>query len=57
MKSQQDPVALEDDQYPPWLWNALAESKEKSAKDDKEGDLFGKSFSSSYASAFKANNW
>jgi large subunit ribosomal protein L54 len=41
MKNQQDPVAMEDDEYPAWLWSALAESKEKSATDDLEGDLFG----------------
>lgn len=42
MKNKQDPVALEDHEYPAWLWGALAESKEKSAKEEKEGDLFGK---------------
>jgi large subunit ribosomal protein L54 len=41
IKQQQDPVALEDHEYPAWLWGVLAENKEKSAKDEKEGDLFG----------------
>lgn len=41
MKNKQDPIALEDDEYPAWLWGALAESKEKSEKEEKEGDLFG----------------
>ncbi|KAK5174116.1 uncharacterized protein LTR77_001196 [Saxophila tyrrhenica] len=43
MKNKQDPIAMEDHEYPAWLWGALAESKEKSAKDDLEGDLFAKS--------------
>jgi large subunit ribosomal protein L54 len=41
MKNKEDPVALEDDEYPAWLWSALAESKDKNAKDELEGDLFG----------------
>jgi len=41
MKNKQDPVAMEDHEYPAWLWDALAENRENSGKDDLEGDLFG----------------
>jgi large subunit ribosomal protein L54 len=43
MKNAQDPVALEDDQYPEWLWSALERKKIEGGKaDEVEGDLFGK---------------
>lgn len=41
MKNKQDPVAMEDHEYPAWLWNVLAEKDDKSSKDAVEGDLFG----------------
>lgn len=41
MKNKQDPVAGEDGDYPSWLWGVLAEAKERSGKEDLEGDLFG----------------
>ncbi|KAI5369577.1 Putative ribosomal protein L37 [Septoria linicola] len=45
MKNQQDPVALEDHEYPAWLWTALHDKGDTpggQAK-DAEGDLFSKS--------------
>lgn len=42
MKNKQDPVAMEDHEYPAWLWDVLAEKKEQGGKDELEGDLFGK---------------
>src|SRR6202000_2030635 len=29
MKNKQDPIALEDEEYPAWLWGVLAEAKDK----------------------------
>ena len=41
MKNKPDPVALEDWQYPPWLWTLLqSKANEGSAADD-SGDLYG----------------
>ncbi|KAJ9631664.1 hypothetical protein H2203_000063 [Taxawa tesnikishii (nom. ined.)] len=43
-KGKQDPVALEDDQYPAWLWGILAQNEAKeAAAGAAEGDLFSKS--------------
>lgn len=45
LKGKQDPIALEDHEYPPWLWTVLeqsAASKDSKAGAD-EGDLFSKS--------------
>jgi len=45
LKGKQDPVALEDSEYPPWLWTVLEQSsanKDSGAGVD-EGDLFSKS--------------
>lgn len=41
LKGGQDPVALKDDDYPPWLWDCL-EVKKKSDEDadDNAGDEF-----------------
>ena len=44
MKNKQDPVALEDEEYPGWLWGVLEEVKSSRGKSDTEsdeGDLFG----------------
>lgn len=41
MKSGSDPVALEDHEYPSWLWDIL-KKEEKKADEGLEGDLFGK---------------
>ncbi|EME50146.1 hypothetical protein DOTSEDRAFT_121327 [Dothistroma septosporum NZE10] len=45
MKNKQDPVALEDSEYPPWLWTVLNKSgaAESGQGQDAEGDLFSKS--------------
>lgn len=49
MKNKQDPVALEDHEYPEWLWSALQRKGNSSgagragAAEDEEGDLFSKS--------------
>lgn len=45
LKNQQDPVALEDHEYPEWLWKALQRKGDVSgagagAAGDDEGDLF-----------------
>ncbi|KAL1302494.1 hypothetical protein AAFC00_002884 [Neodothiora populina] len=44
-KGKQDPVALEDSEYPSWLWGILNEGEAKSglAATVDEGDLFSKS--------------
>ena len=43
LKGAQDPVALEDEAYPEWLWSALERKSGGDEGEDKEGDLFGKS--------------
>ncbi|KAK0322820.1 hypothetical protein LTR82_006277 [Friedmanniomyces endolithicus] len=44
MKNKQDPVAMEDHEYPDWLWNVLAEKENQAAGTGvSEGDLFAKS--------------
>ncbi|EMF16311.1 Ribosomal_L37-domain-containing protein [Sphaerulina musiva SO2202] len=48
LKNQQDPVALEDHEYPEWLWSALKRKGDVSGAGaagagDDEGDLFSKS--------------
>lgn len=44
LKNQQDPVALEDHEYPEWLWKALQRKGDVSGAGagagDEEGDLF-----------------
>lgn len=42
-KNKQDPVALEDHEYPPWLWTVLNQRGDAAASGgggDAEGDLF-----------------
>lgn len=42
MKNKPDPVALEDSEYPAWLWSVLAKSEEAGDSSvPSEGDLFG----------------
>ena len=43
MKGAQDPIALEDEEYPDWLWSALERKKDSNKADEMEGDLFAKS--------------
>lgn len=43
LKGAQDPVALEDHEYPDWLWSALERKKDSSKGEEIEGDLFAKS--------------
>ncbi|GAB7357270.1 hypothetical protein MBLNU459_g8242t1 [Dothideomycetes sp. NU459] len=44
IKGKQDPVALEDSEYPSWLWGILSEGEAKTAAGGAdEGDLFSKS--------------
>ncbi|KAK1064609.1 hypothetical protein LTR74_008611 [Friedmanniomyces endolithicus] len=44
MKNKQDPIAMEDHEYPDWLWNVLAEKESQAAGTGvNEGDLFAKS--------------
>ncbi|KAF2187745.1 hypothetical protein K469DRAFT_628687 [Zopfia rhizophila CBS 207.26] len=42
LKNQSDPIAMEDHEYPAWLWDIL-KKQEKKAESGKEGDLFSKS--------------
>lgn len=45
MKGQQDPVALEDAEYPQWLWSVLGEKEaEAAAGGVNEGDIFCKDY-------------
>lgn len=39
LKNKDDPVALEDHEYPSWLWDVL-KKESKTADDKAEGDLF-----------------
>jgi hypothetical protein len=39
LKNQQDPVAMEDHEYPSWLWDIL-KAQEKKGEAAAEGDLF-----------------
>lgn len=39
LKSRSDPVALEDSEYPSWLWDILKKDGKK-GEEGKEGDLF-----------------
>ncbi|KAK3117936.1 hypothetical protein LTR53_000228 [Teratosphaeriaceae sp. CCFEE 6253] len=44
MKNKQDPIAMEDHEYPDWLWNVLAEKEgEAQGSGVNESDLFAKS--------------
>lgn len=41
MKNKQDPVALEDHEYPAWLWTALEKKADAMGSGkEAEGDLF-----------------
>lgn len=42
MKNKQDPVAMEDHEYPAWLWTALNDKGDTPGgkAQDAEGDLF-----------------
>lgn len=41
MKNKQDPVAMEDSEYPPWLWTVLNQRGDvANSAGDTEGDLF-----------------
>lgn len=42
MKNKQDPVALDDSEYPAWLWTVLANKGDAAGSTgaDAEGDLF-----------------
>lgn len=43
MKNSQDPIALEDEEYPDWLWGVLEKRVDGSSgagKEDEGGDLF-----------------
>lgn len=42
MKTQQDPIAMADEQYPEWLWRTL-DKKVSEGMDGDSGDLFCKS--------------
>ncbi|KAF2001175.1 hypothetical protein P154DRAFT_172717 [Amniculicola lignicola CBS 123094] len=39
LKNQTDPLAMEDSEYPPWLWDVL-KKKDKGGEAGGEGDLF-----------------
>ena len=43
IKGAQDPIALEDDEYPEWLWRALERKRDGDKADEIDGDLFAKS--------------
>ncbi|OAA68601.1 ribosomal protein l37, mitochondrial [Niveomyces insectorum RCEF 264] len=44
LKGQTDPVALRDDEYPPWLWNCLEVMKKATTDEEADaGDEFSKS--------------
>lgn len=45
IKGQQDPLALEDSAYPPWLWTVLDKKKSDDVEENREG-LFCKSSTS-----------
>jgi large subunit ribosomal protein L54 len=40
LKNTQDPVALEDHEYPAWLWEILGNKEKKAGADAMAGDLF-----------------
>ena len=40
MKGKQDPVAMEEHEYPEWLWGVLAQGEGKAGGQENEGDLF-----------------
>lgn len=42
LKNKQDPLALPDGEYPPWLWTLLRGEKSGGSDGDAEGDLYGK---------------
>ena len=41
MKNKPDPVALEDWEYPPWLWTLLQPKGGSGATADADADLYG----------------
>jgi Mitochondrial ribosomal protein L37 len=40
LKGRDDPVALEDEEYPEWLWRCLDVKKKGSDEEGAVGDLF-----------------
>lgn len=40
MKNKPDPVAMEDHEYPDWLWEALRSKQEAAGAEEGVGDLF-----------------
>jgi large subunit ribosomal protein L54 len=40
LKSRDDPIALEEHEYPEWLWRCLDVNKDSDAADDGAGDEF-----------------
>jgi large subunit ribosomal protein L54 len=42
LKNKQDPVAMEDAEYPAWLWTLLKSEKAGNAETNLEADLYGK---------------
>lgn len=43
LKNAQDPVALPDEEYPPWLWTLLARKVKESSVEALDADVFAKS--------------
>ncbi|KAF8475965.1 mitochondrial ribosomal protein L37-domain-containing protein [Kalaharituber pfeilii] len=43
LKNKHDPIALEDHEYPAWLWTVLEEMKARGALGEEVGDLYSKS--------------
>ncbi|PMD41935.1 hypothetical protein L207DRAFT_582356 [Hyaloscypha variabilis F] len=43
LKNRDDPVALEDEEYPEWLWHCLDVKKKSGDEEGAVGDLFSKS--------------
>jgi len=40
LKGRDDPVALEDEEYPEWLWHCLDAKQKASDEEGAVGDLF-----------------
>jgi large subunit ribosomal protein L54 len=40
LKNRDDPVALEDEEYPEWLWHCLDVKKKSGDEEGAVGDLF-----------------
>ena len=59
MKNKPDPVALEDWQYPAWLWTLLQPKSSEGVSAEEDGDLYGElcRFENSWLEDYRLKNF